>query len=128
MFRQILYSSENIKEESNLSSKNEKDKNNSIIEVNSYESYLLRLNSFSASYTFRGIQRNVIHQNDPNSTYTFYFLSSMDVMLLNNILPTIMKKYNVQMVMTRWNIDIFFNEKIIPHDVLHDGIFLMEDK
>ena len=39
-------------------------------------------------------------------------------MLLNNILPTIMKKYNVQMVMTRWNIDIFFNEKIIPHDVL----------
>lgn len=45
---------------------------------------------------------------DPNSTYWLV------IKIMNNILL----KHNIQFMMPRWNIDIFFNEKIIQPDVL----------
>lgn len=55
----------------------------------------------------------------PKSTYIFYFLSSIDKKRNKKyICAQILPKYNIQYILPTWKIDMFFNEKIIPPNVL----------
>ncbi|KAK8898041.1 hypothetical protein M9Y10_000301 [Tritrichomonas musculus] len=62
---------------------------------------------------------NVVHQNDPNSMYVFYFLQNFNYMLVQNILNEIFQKNNISFEMPQWNLDMFFDEKMISTDVLN---------
>lgn len=137
VFRRYNKTNEDIIE--NEDSDDEKEVNDEpVIKVNMYKNYIWENNNFfyllkstipqaicdefrakiGKLKCFSHVEDNVIHNNDPNSLCIIYHLkNNNDLQAINHVIDQVMNKH-YHTIHVEWCVDMFFDERMIPSDVL----------